>query len=83
VAGSLLIRRLPLVTVVSFSTACRLLRVWALASSLSVALMSALRSLCFPAERVDRYSAMASSMLRWAYQTARIDWAAKPRMAVR
>ena len=50
--GSLMIRRRPSVTVVSFPTACRLSRVWALASSLSVALMSALSAFRFPAERV-------------------------------
>ena len=78
-----MIRRLPSVTVVSFPTACRLSRVCALASSFWVALRSAFCSFDLRGVSVARYSATASSMLRWAYQTSRIGWVAKPAIAVR
>jgi hypothetical protein len=69
--------------VVSFPIACRLSRVCAFASSLSVAFRSALSFFNFRAVKVDLNSATASSMSRCAYQTSKIVWPANVRIAVR
>ena len=80
--GSLMIRRAPF-TVVSFPIACRLSRVWAFATQRWVALRLALSFLRFRALSVDLNSVTASSTSRCAYQTARIVWVAKARIALR
>src|SRR5207247_2970204 len=81
--GSLRMRRRPSFIVVSFPIACRLSRVCAFATNLSVALRSALSGFNRGEVSVDLNCLTASSTSRCAYQTSRIGRVANDRMAVR